>query len=170
MPPLPLAGANEAHLTFFSQDQRQAKPGIFRTQLPGNAAERAFGAGDERGDFVCFARVMSVRFHTSINCCTEFHFRRQEFSGEGGFSRAVATGNQINRWLGRGHLTFLRFLRPCVFQRDRPVENQFAAAVFIGRERGAPGLFLPRSAAGQAGRFPRAVAAPRGGTHAAPER
>jgi hypothetical protein len=67
-----LSGANEAHLTFFSQDQRQAKPGIFRAQLPRHAAERAFGAGDEGGSFVRFARAMSVLLHTSINCCTDF--------------------------------------------------------------------------------------------------
>jgi hypothetical protein len=66
-----LSDANEAHMTFFSQDKRQAKPGIFRAQLPGNAAERAFGAGDERGGFVRFARVMSILLHTSINCCTD---------------------------------------------------------------------------------------------------
>src|SRR5665213_1392839 len=67
-----LSAANEAHLTFFSQDQRQAEPGIFRAQLPRHAAERAFGASDEGGGFVRFARVMSVLLHTPINCCTVF--------------------------------------------------------------------------------------------------
>lgn len=67
-----LSRANEAHLAFFPQDQRQAKPGILRAQLPRHAAERAFGAGDEGGGFVRFAWVMSVLLHTSINCCSDF--------------------------------------------------------------------------------------------------
>ena len=72
LPPLSLSCANEAHPAFFSQDQRQAKPDILRAQLPRHAAERAFGAGNEGGSFVRFARVMSVRLHTLINCCNDF--------------------------------------------------------------------------------------------------
>jgi len=69
---LSLSGANEAHMTFFSQDKRQAKPGILRAQLSGHAAERTFGTGDERRGFIHFARAMSVLFHASINCCRDF--------------------------------------------------------------------------------------------------
>jgi hypothetical protein len=72
LPPLSLSGAHEAHLTFFSQDQWQAKLGILRAQLSRHAAEGAFGAGDEGGSFVRLAQVMSVLLHTSINCCTDF--------------------------------------------------------------------------------------------------
>ena len=68
---LSLSGANEAHMAFFSHDKRQAKPGILRAQLPGNAAERAFGTGDERRGFNHFARAMSVLFHVSSNCCRD---------------------------------------------------------------------------------------------------
>jgi hypothetical protein len=42
-----LSGANEAHLTFFSQDKRQAESGILRAQLPGDASKRASSRSDE---------------------------------------------------------------------------------------------------------------------------
>ena len=58
-------------MAFFSQDKRQAKPGILRAQLPGNAAKRAFGTGDGRRGFIHFARAMSVLFHVSIKCCMD---------------------------------------------------------------------------------------------------
>ena len=70
--PLSLSGANEAHLIFFSQDQRQTKPGIFRAQLPRHAAEGTFGTRNEGGSFVRFARMMSIRLHILINCCKVF--------------------------------------------------------------------------------------------------
>jgi hypothetical protein len=54
-----LSGANEAHMTFFSQDQRQAKPGILRAQLPRHAAERA----PRRSDEVVFLVMAVSIFH-----------------------------------------------------------------------------------------------------------
>jgi hypothetical protein len=52
-----LSDTNEAHMAFFTQDQRQAKPGILRAQLPGHAAERATCRSDE---IVLFAMAVSV--------------------------------------------------------------------------------------------------------------
>jgi hypothetical protein len=47
LPPLSLSDANEAHMAFFSQNKRHAKPGILRAQLPRHAAERASCRSDE---------------------------------------------------------------------------------------------------------------------------
>ena len=54
-----LSGANEAHMTFFSQDERQAKPSILRAQSPGHAPERA----PRRGDEVVFLLMAVSGFH-----------------------------------------------------------------------------------------------------------
>jgi len=62
---LSLSGANEAHMAFFSQDKRQAKPGILRAQLPRHAAERTFGTGDERRSFTRFVFFV---FHNAFDC------------------------------------------------------------------------------------------------------
>lgn len=54
-----LSGANEAHMTFFSQDKRQAESGIFRAQLPRHAAKRA----PRRSDEVVFLVMAVSVFH-----------------------------------------------------------------------------------------------------------
>jgi hypothetical protein len=45
--PRVLTGANQSHMIFFSENERQAKPGIFRAQLARYAAESAPRGSDE---------------------------------------------------------------------------------------------------------------------------
>jgi hypothetical protein len=45
--PLALTGANKAHTIFFSENERQAKPGVFGAELARNAAESALSRSDE---------------------------------------------------------------------------------------------------------------------------
>ena len=65
-----------------------------------------------------------MRNQVGVQEVKAFDFVRKKFFGERGLARAVATGNQINRWLVRGHLTFLRFLCPRVPQCNGAVEYQ----------------------------------------------
>jgi hypothetical protein len=45
--PLALTGANKAHMIFFSENERQAKPRVFGAELARNAAESALSRSDE---------------------------------------------------------------------------------------------------------------------------
>ena len=76
--------ADEAHMILFPQNKRQAKPGVFSTELPGNTAESAPGGSEE----IVFL-VMSVAvLHGVIN-----HFRFLPGGGSRAFCRASSRSN-----------------------------------------------------------------------------
>ena len=86
---LPLSVLSNAKVSRRSIDSRtspnKSRPALIAPAL-GSSGE------SPRGDLVCVIKPQAL------------HFVREEFFGKGCFARAVAAGNQINRWAWNGHL------------------------------------------------------------------